>query len=101
MNKLVSMQEALGKIQDQDTVMIAGFTNFGAPNNMINALKDTDLQGLTTISEDLGWSNDRFQQGVSALISAGKVQKVTTLRHFWVRIRSLTRRLLPVNWKLS
>lgn len=78
MNKIVSMQEALHKIKNQDTVMVAGFTNFGAPNNIINALKYTDLKDLTTISEDLGWSNERFHQGISELISAGKVHKVIT-----------------------
>ena len=78
MNKLVSMQEALDKIKDRDTVMVAGFTNFGAPNNIIQALKKTNLRGLTTISEDLGWSNERFHQGISELIEAGMVSKVIT-----------------------
>lgn len=78
MNKLISMQGALDQIKNQDTVMIAGFTNFGAPNNIINALKETGLQGLTTISEDLGWSNGRFNQGISELLSAGMVRKVIT-----------------------
>lgn len=78
MNKLISMQGALDKIRNEDTIMVAGFTNFGAPNNIINALKETKLQGLTTISEDLGWSNGRFNQGISELISAGMVRKVIT-----------------------
>lgn len=78
MNKLVSMQEALEKIRSQDTIMVAGFTNFGAPNNIINALRETNLRGLTTISEDLGWSNERFNQGISEWLSAGMVRKVIT-----------------------
>jgi len=78
MNKLVSMQEALHHIRNNNSIMVAGFTNFGAPNNMINAIKHTELEGLTTISEDLGWSNDRFNQGISELIASGKVKKVIT-----------------------
>lgn len=78
MNKLVTIQEALSVIKDNDTVMVGGFTNFGAPNNLVNALSRTGLRGLTTISEDLGWSNGRFNQGISVLIEAGMVKKVIT-----------------------
>ncbi len=78
MNKLCSLDSALAKISPGDTVMVAGFTNFGAPNNLINALAGTDTGNLTTISEDLGWSNGRFNQGVSRLIENNLVKKVIT-----------------------
>ncbi len=78
MKKIVDMPEALTHIRNGDVIMVAGFTNFGAPNTIINAIANSALTGLTTISEDLGWSNGRFNQGISRLIENGKVKKVIT-----------------------
>ena len=78
MNKLCSMEDALAKLKSNDIVMVSGFTNFGAPNNLINALAEMEIDGLTTISEDLGWSNKSFNQGISRLIENNRVKKVIT-----------------------
>ena len=77
-SKVIDMQTAIGKIPSGSTVMIGGFTNFGGPNNLINAIAESDIENLTTISEDLGWSGPAFNQGISFLMEKGKVSGVIT-----------------------
>lgn len=78
MNKVIDIKEAIGKIHSGDTVMIGGFTHFGGPNNLINAIAESNLENLTTISEDLGWSGPAFHQGISFLMERGKISGVIT-----------------------
>lgn len=78
MNKVIDIKEAIGQIKDGDTVMIGGFTNFGAPHNLMNEVARQEIKNLTTISEDLGWSTDTYNQGLSMLIEKGLVKKIIT-----------------------
>lgn len=59
MNKVVaSAQEALvGQVKDQHTIAVGGFGLCGIPELLIDALMETEVTGLTCISNNLwdGW----------------------------------------------
>lgn len=76
--KVVSKEIAIQKINDGDSIMIGGFTNFGSPCNLLYELMRQGQKELTTISEDLGWSNNNYDQGISMLIANGQIKKVIT-----------------------
>lgn len=76
--KVVSREVAIKKINDGDSIMVGGFTNFGSPCNLLYELMKQGQKELTTISEDLGWSNNRYDQGISMLIANGQIKKVIT-----------------------
>ena len=49
---IISAADAAGRIKDGDTVMIGGFMGCGSPNTIILALKETNIKGLTLITND-------------------------------------------------
>ena len=100
--KVVSKEEAIKKINDGDSIMVGGFTNFGCPCNLLYELIKQGQRGLTTISEDLGWSNDHYDQGISMLIANGQIKKVITsfignnfVANKWIAEKKLEYSLIP------
>ncbi|MGN7292853.1 3-oxoacid CoA-transferase subunit A [Rhizobium sp. SAFR-030] len=73
MNKTVgTLAEAVEGIRDGATVMIGGFGGSGAPIELIHALIDRRLKGLTVINNNAG--NGRI--GIAAMIDAGMIAKM-------------------------
>ncbi len=73
MNKTVnSVEEAIEGIQDGMTLMLGGFGLCGIPENAINALVETDIKGLTCISNNAGV--DDF--GLGLLLKKHQIKKM-------------------------
>jgi 3-oxoacid CoA-transferase subunit A len=73
MNKVVSnAYEAIRGISDNMTVMFGGFGLCGIPENCIRALSETEIRGLTCISNNAGV--DGF--GLGALLRKHQIRKM-------------------------
>ena len=73
MNKVVAnSQEAIEGIKDNMTVMFGGFGLCGIPENCIKALSETDIKGLTCISNNAGV--DDF--GLGILLRKHQIKKM-------------------------
>ena len=73
MNKTLShLQDAVSHVSDGMSVMIGGFGGSGAPIELIHALIDTGVQGLTVINNNAG----NGHVGIAAMIEQGMVEKM-------------------------
>lgn len=72
MNKIISIEEAVGKVQDGMTVMIGGFLSNGSPNAIVSALAKSDVKDLTLITNDTAYPD----KGCGQLIANRQVKKV-------------------------
>lgn len=73
MNKVVkNAQEAIQGMQDGQTFMLGGFGLCGIPENTIKALTDSNLKGLTCISNNAGVDNF----GLGALLRKHQIKKM-------------------------
>ncbi len=73
MSKIVhSAQEAIQGIGDNMTLMIGGFGLCGIPENLIVALRDSGVKGLTCISNNAGV--DDF--GLGLLLQTRQIKKM-------------------------
>lgn len=74
MNKVVSSaEEAIRDIPDGATIMLGGFGLCGIPENLIDALVARGIQGLHTISNNMGV--DGF--GMGRMLEAGMIEAHT------------------------
>lgn len=71
MNKLISIDEAIAKIQDGMTIMIGGFLAVGTPEAIIDALVKKGVKNLTIIANDTGFPD----KGIGKLIVNKQVKK--------------------------
>jgi acetate CoA/acetoacetate CoA-transferase alpha subunit len=74
MDKIISVKEAVSKIKDGMTIMIGGFLGNGSPENLIDALVETDVKNLTLICNDTSFPD----KGVGKLIVNKQIAKVYT-----------------------
>lgn len=73
MNKVISgAAEAVALVPDGATIMVGGFGLCGIPENLILALRDRGLRGLTVISNNAGV--DGF--GLGILLATRQVRKI-------------------------
>lgn len=72
--KVISVQEAVSKLQDGMTILIGGFMSTGTPETLINAMVAQGLQNLTIISNDSGHSGT----GIAKLVKTRQVKKMIT-----------------------
>ena len=73
MNKVVkSAREALDGIRDNMTVLVGGFGLCGIPENLIAALRDSGVKGLTCVSNNAGV--DDF--GLGLLLQTRQIKKM-------------------------
>ena len=73
MNKTLScLQDAVSHMSDGMSVMIGGFGGSGAPIELIHALIDTGVKGLTVINNNAG----NGHVGIAAMIEQGMVEKM-------------------------
>ena len=76
-NKFITAQEAAALVKDGDFVMVGGFLGHGTPDDIINALADTEVKDLTVAVNDTGFPVDgekHGHRGVSELIARHKVK---------------------------
>lgn len=72
MKKLISIEEAVAKIQDGATIMIGGFLAAGSPNRIIDALVASGVKDLTVICNDSGFPD----RGMGKLVVNKQVKKL-------------------------
>jgi len=74
MEKVITIAEAVSKIEDGMTLMIGGFLSAGSPNRLIDALVEKNTQQLTIICNDTAFPD----KGLGKLIANKQVKKVIT-----------------------
>lgn len=74
MNKIISMDEAISKIENGMTIMIGGFMAAGTPNTIMKELVKKGIKDITIICNDTAFSD----KGIGLLISNRQVKKVIT-----------------------
>lgn len=74
MNKIISIKEAVAKLQDGMTIMIGGFLSVGTANNMIDQVVSSNVKNLTIICNDTAFAD----KGLGKLIANKQVVKVIT-----------------------
>jgi acetate CoA/acetoacetate CoA-transferase alpha subunit len=72
MKKLISIEDAVAKIQDGATIMIGGFLAAGSPNRIIDALVASGVKDLTVICNDSGFPD----RGMGKLVVNKQVKKL-------------------------
>lgn len=73
-SKVASLQDALAKIHNGQTLMIAGFTNVGSPNKLLRAIADAGFTDFNIISNDAG--ND-VKDGIGTLVVERRCKTLT------------------------
>ena len=69
-----SAQAALADVQEGSVVLISSFAQFGVPRDLVNALAETGVGGLTIISCD--GATPGLAPKISQLVSNGQVSKL-------------------------
>lgn len=72
MNKIVTIDEAISKIEDGMTIMVGGFLGCGSPHRLIDALVEKGVKNLTLICNDSGFP----EIGVGKLVVNKQVRKL-------------------------
>ncbi|SHJ40306.1 butyryl-CoA:acetoacetate CoA-transferase alpha subunit [Dethiosulfatibacter aminovorans DSM 17477] len=72
MKKLITMKEAVAKIQDGMTVMVGGFLGCGSPDGIIDALVESGVKDLTLIGNDTAFPD----RSVGKMVVAKQFKKI-------------------------
>ncbi|MFA6334335.1 MAG: CoA transferase subunit A [Bacteroidales bacterium] len=72
MNKIISLKDAVNKVQDGMTLMVGGFLTSGGPNNIMDALAESGVKDLTLICNDAAYPD----KGLGRLIANRQVKKL-------------------------
>ena len=72
MDKVISLEQAIDKIQDGMTIMIGGFLGCGSPHRLIDALVAKGVKDLTLICNDSGFP----ESGVGKLVVNKQLKKL-------------------------
>jgi len=72
MNKIISVQEAVSKIHDNDTIMIGGFMSCGTPDILIDEIISQKRENLNVIANDAGSQG----RGIGKLITNNVIKKI-------------------------
>jgi len=72
MSKVISLKDAVAKINHGATIMVGGFMGNGSPHKLIDALVEKNVQDLTIICNDSGL----IDYGVGKLVVNKQVKKV-------------------------
>ena len=77
MNKVTTIEKAVERVKKGDTILIGGFCNVGCPLNLVYELaKHPEINKLTTVSEEFGYSDLPYKQGLEPLLDNGQLKKV-------------------------
>lgn len=71
MSKVISMKQAIDKIQDSSVIMIGGFLAVGTPEGLIDAVVSRGYKDLTIIANDTGFPD----RGIGKLVVNRQVKK--------------------------
>lgn len=71
MNKIMTPEEAVARIESGHTLMVGGFGLVGAPLTLIDQLTRHEVHSLTIISNNLGEAG----RGLGILLRQGKIKK--------------------------
>jgi 3-oxoacid CoA-transferase subunit A/3-oxoadipate CoA-transferase alpha subunit len=71
MNKIITREEAIGKITDGARIMVGGFGLVGSPLSLIEAIAQSNLKDLEIISNNLGEPG----KGLGVLVQKKQVKK--------------------------
>lgn len=72
MNKLISIEEAISKVKDGDTIMVGGFLANGTPLKLIDALAASGVKDLTLICNDTSF----VDKGVGKMVVNKQFKKI-------------------------
>ena len=72
MKKRISIEEAVSKIKDGDTIMVGGFLAVGTPESLIDALVEKGVKDLTLICNDTGF----IDRGVGKMVAKKQFKKI-------------------------
>ena len=72
MNKTVTIEQAISKIQDGMTVMIGGFLGNGSPERLIDKLVEKGVKDLTLICNDTAFPD----KGTGKMITSKQFKKI-------------------------
>lgn len=72
LDKLISVQQAVDKIQDGMTVMVGGFLGAGAPDKILDALVEKGVKNLTLICNDTSFPD----KGVGKMVVNKQFKKM-------------------------
>ncbi|HCX62080.1 CoA transferase subunit A [Sedimentibacter sp.] len=72
MNKIISINEAIEKVQDNMTIMVGGFLANGSPESLIDALVASNVKNLTLICNDTGFPD----KGVGKMVVSKQFKKI-------------------------
>lgn len=71
-NKIISINEAIEKVQDNMTIMVGGFLANGSPESLIDALVASNVKNLTLICNDTGFPD----KGVGKMVVSKQFKKI-------------------------
>ncbi len=74
MNKLISIEEALSKLESGMTIMVGGFLTSGGPNSLMDAISTSGVNDLTLICNDAAF----IDKGLGKLIANRQIKKLIT-----------------------
>ncbi|MEA4868544.1 MAG: CoA transferase subunit A [Rikenellaceae bacterium] len=74
MDKLINLNQIIGKLKDGMTIMVGGFLTNGGPNQIMDAIAESGVGSLTLICNDAAFAD----KGLGKLISSGQVKKLIT-----------------------
>jgi len=72
-NKIVTVEEAVNKIEDGMTVMIPGFVNVGVPELLIKAIIDKGIKSINVISNNTSVKG----RGIGLLVHGRLIKHIT------------------------
>ena len=98
MNKVVDIKTAIDKIKSGDKVAVGGFTNYGAPMNLLYELANhPEINHLATISEDFHYGGLPWKQGFMGMLENNQIDEIIvsflSLIHIWWMLAKLSLRL--------
>ncbi|MHB8076943.1 CoA transferase subunit A [Desulfosporosinus fructosivorans] len=62
MTNIISLNEAISKLENGMTIMVGGFIGCGAPNELLEEICRKEVNGLTLIANDTGILGDAMSQ---------------------------------------
>ena len=71
MSKIISIEQAMDKVQDSFVIMIGGFLAVGTPERLIDAVVSKGYKDLTVIANDTGFPD----RGIGKLVVSHQVKK--------------------------
>jgi len=74
LNKVSTLEAALARVKDGDTILMGGFGVCGIPENLVRGLVKTGVKNLTIVSNNAGVEG----AGIGLLIENGQVRKMVS-----------------------